>query len=75
MIAPAFQNTLTFNLAIINYWRFSYLKIDNAVSLQQQTKNFYFLPFLNTKPFFAIKIVNHYAKPLIPSESWDQGIF
>ena len=34
-----------------------------------------FSPFLDTKPFFAIKIANHYDKQLTPSESWDQDGF
>ena len=34
LMAPAFQNTLTFNPDIINYGRFGFLKLDNAVSLQ-----------------------------------------
>ena len=33
-MAPAFQKTLKLNPAIINYGKFSYLKLDNAVSLQ-----------------------------------------
>ena len=33
-MAPAFQKTLKFNPAIINYGRFSFLKLDKAVSLQ-----------------------------------------
>ena len=34
-----------------------------------------FLPFLDTKPFFAMKMINHHDKQLTPSESWDQDGF
>ena len=36
-----------------------------------------FLPFLDTKPFFAMKITNHHDIQLTPytSESWDQDGF
>ena len=34
-----------------------------------------FLPFLDTKPFFAMKMTNHHDKQLTPSESWDQDGF
>ena len=50
-----------------------FLKLDNAISLQQKKK--LFLPFLDTKPFFAMKMINHHDKQLTPSESWDQDGF
>ena len=44
--------------------------LKNIVSLKP------FLPFLDTKPFFAIKMTNHHDKQLTPPESWDQyGFF
>ena len=33
---PVFQNTMTFNPDSINYRRFGFLKLDNAVSLLQK---------------------------------------
>ena len=74
-MAPAFQNTLIFNPDIINYGRFSFWKLDNAVSLQQ--KKILFSLFLDTKPFFTMKIANQYNKQLTPSESldWDDDFF
>ena len=39
------------------------------------SKKSLFLPFLDTKPFFAMKITNHHDKQLTPSESWDQDGF
>ena len=71
-MASAFQNKLTFNPDIINNGRSSFLKLDNAVSLQPKK---ILSPFLDTKPFFAMKIANHYDKQLTPSESWDQDGF
>ena len=72
-MAPAFQNTLTFNPDIINYGRFGFLKLDNAVSLLP--KKDFFHRFLTQNNFFAMKIANHYDKQLTPSESWDQDGF
>ena len=76
-MAPAFQNTLTFNPDIIKYGRFGFLKLDNAVSLLKKiNKNKIKIAlFLDTKPFCAMKIANHYDKQLTPSESWDQDGF
>ena len=34
-----------------------------------------FLPFLDTKPPFAITILNNHDKQIRPSESWDQDCF
>ena len=63
-MALAFQKTLTFNPYIINYRRYSFLKLDNAVSLH--TKEQTFSPFLDTKPFFARKIANMTDNPHHP---------
>ena len=41
LMAPAFQKLLKFNLFIINYGRICFLKLDNAISLQQK-KPFFF---------------------------------
>ena len=71
-MAPAFQNTLTFNHCKINYGWICFLKLDNAVSLLSKKP---FLPVLDTKPFFAMKIINHHEKQITPSESWDQDGF
>ena len=71
-MAQAFQNTLTFNHCKINYGWICFLKLDNAVSLLPKKP---FLPVLDTKPFFAIKIINHHEKQITPSESWDQDSF
>ena len=73
-MAIEFQNTLTFNHYIINHGRICFLKLDNAISMQQK-KAFFFLPFHDTKPFFAMKMTNHHDKQLTPSESWDQDGF
>ena len=35
----------------------------------------FFLPFLDTKPFFPIKMTKHHDKQLTPPESWDQYVF
>ena len=72
-MAPAFQNTLTFNLDIINYGRFSFLKLDNAVSLQP--KKMTFSPFHDTKPIFAMKKAKHYDKQLTPSKAGIETFF
>ena len=73
LMALAFQNTLTFNPDITNHGSFSFLKLNNAVSLQP--KKDFFTVFLTKKNihFFAMKIRNHYDKQLTPSESrdWD----
>ena len=62
LMASAFQKTLLFNPDIINYGRFSFLKLDHAVSLQPKKR--LLSPFLDTNPFFAMKIANHYDKQL-----------
>ena len=72
-MAPAFQNTLTFNPHIINYGRNRFLKLDNALLLRPQ-KNL-FTPFVDTKRFFAMKIGNHQDQQFTPSMSWDQDGF
>ena len=72
-MAPAFQKSSKFNHFIINYGRICFLKLDNAISLQQ--KSLFFLQFLDTKPFFAMKMTNHHDKQLTPSQSWDQDGF
>ena len=50
---------------------FSFLMVDNAVSLLQ--KKSLYPPFLETKQLFAMKIENHHHKQLTPLESWDKG--
>ena len=49
LMAPAFQNTLTFNPDIINYGRFGFLKLDNAVSLLPKK---YFFHLISTQNHF-----------------------
>ena len=72
-MAPAFQNTLTFNHNILDYRRIGFLKLDNAVSVLP--KKSLFSPFIDTKSFFAMKIANYQDKQITPSESWDQDVF
>ena len=69
LMAPAFKKILLFNPDIKNHGRFSFLKLDHAVSLQPKKR--LFSPFLNTNPFFAMKIANHYDKQLTPYKSLD----
>ena len=54
-------------------WKNYFLKLNNAISLHQ--KKPFFLLFLDTKPFFAMKMTNHHDKQLTPSESWDKDGF
>ena len=60
LMAPAFHQSLKFNHLIKNYGRIFFLKLDNAILLQQ--KKLFFLPFLDTKPVFAMKMTNHQDK-------------
>ena len=39
------------------------------------SKKSLFLPFLDIKPFFAMKMTNHHDKQLTLSERWDQDGF
>ena len=34
-----------------------------------------FFTVFDTKPFFAMKMINHHNKQLTPSDSWDQDVF
>ena len=72
LMAPAFQKSLKFNHLIINYGRICFMKLDNEISLQEIKP---FLPFLDTKPFYAMKMTNHHDKQLTSSKSWDQDGF
>ena len=49
LLAPAFQNKLTFKLDIMNYGRIIFLKLNNAVSLLQ--KKYFCHLFLTQKMF------------------------
>ena len=73
LMAPAIKKTGTFNLFIIIYGKICFRKLDNAISLKQKKK--FFLPFLDTKPLIAMKILGHHDKQLTPSESWYQDGF
>ena len=46
-----------------------------AMQFHYSQKKRLFLHFLDTKPFFSMKIANHSDKPIRPSESWDQNSF
>ena len=70
-MAAAFQKIKTLP-NFINYIRICFLKLDNAISLQQKRQ---FLQFPDKIPFFAMKIINHHDKLLATSESWDQNCF
>ena len=71
-MAPAFKKSIKFNHFIINYWRIGFLKMDNAISLQQKSPSH---RFLTNFFLFAMKIINHHDKQLTPSESTDQEGF
>ena len=68
LMAPAFKNTLTFNHHIINYMRICFLKLYNGVS--PLPKKSPFPPFIDTKPFFTIKIANHIDHYTIGEMGW-----
>ena len=50
LMAPAFQKSLKFNHLIINYGRIGFLKLDNAISLQQKKPFFYHFVTQNVLP-------------------------
>ena len=65
---------------IIKIQQFHYKLWENLFSEVGQcnftaAKKSLFLPFLDTKLFFAMKMINHHDKQLTPSESWDQDGF
>ena len=58
LMAPSFQNTLTFKHKIINHGRVCFLKLDNLVSLLLLLIHC----FLTQNMFFAMEIANQHNK-------------
>ena len=73
LMAPVFQIRLKFIPEILNYGRFSFLKLGNAVS--RKPKKHFFHCFLTQNYIFALNIANRYDKQLTLSESWDWDRF
>ena len=68
-MAPAFQNTLTFNHSK-KVWENLFSEVGKCSFTAAKKSSFY--RFLTQNNFFASKMINHHDKQLTPSESWDQ---